>query len=177
MTHIIQRASRRVAEPWRNGMGVQYEIAADGPLPDGWTWRLSVAEISHDVSFSDFTGVCREFCVAIGNGVVLTIDGAPIRCDPGSITTFDGGATVAASPVDGPTSDVNLMVRHGSPPKHLSVHRSNERVNGVEALVAIVGSAGVRVDGEILELEVLDALLHLGRSEILITHGVVAVVR
>jgi len=76
---IVQRASERAAVPWRNGLGVQYEIACDGSLPDDWTWRLSTADITQDVPFSLFSGVTREFCVADGNGVVLNINGVDHR--------------------------------------------------------------------------------------------------
>jgi uncharacterized protein len=86
----IQRAVDRTPQPWKNGLGVQYEITCDGSLPDDWTWRLSTADITQDVPFSIFPGVNREFCVADGNGVVLTINGVEHRCEPGSITKFRG---------------------------------------------------------------------------------------
>lgn len=173
MTFIIQRAADRVAVPWRNGFGVQYEISADGPLPDGWSWRLSTADLQHNVPFSIFGGVNRQFCVATGEGVVLTIDGISYHCGPGSITPFDGGFPVHAAIINGPTCALNLMVKHGSPTKHLAVHVVGESIEGVEALVAIDDRASLKVDEIIVELDVLDALLNVGPGTICIQHGTV----
>lgn len=177
MTFIVQRAADRTAVPWRNGMGVQYEITADGPLPDGWSWRLSTADLSPDVPFSVFAGVDREFCVAYGGGVILTIDGVTHRCAPGSITCFDGGATVCAVVIDGPLKALNLMVKHASSAKHLSIHRAGEAVESVEALVAVGDRARLLIDDVSVELDVLDAVLNVRQSTIVIVQGTVVVVR
>lgn len=173
MAYIVQRATSRDAVPWRNGRGVQHEVTADGPLPDGWLWRLSTADLSVDVPFSDFSGVNREFCVAVGNGVDLTIDGMSTRCGPGSITRFDGGSTVHASIIDGPTKDINLMVRHGSPAKHLRSHVAGDRITGVVALLALAGGARLSIDNQIIELEPLDGVLNLSTEVIDLAHGIV----
>lgn len=176
MTVIIQRAASRVAVPWRNGMGVQYEITADGPLPDGWSWRLSTADLAHDVPFSVIAGVNREFCVAFGNGVMLTIDGVSHRCGPNSITSFDGGASVRATIIDGPISALSLMVKHGSPLKHLTIHLTGDGVGGAATLVAVGGGARLTVGDENVELGVLDAVLNLDQSAIAIVQGSVVAV-
>lgn len=177
MSVNIQRAASRIAVPWRNGMGVQYEVTADGPLPEGWSWRLSTADLAHDVPFSVVAGVNREFCIASGNGVILTIDGVPHRCGPGSITPFDGAATVQAAIINGPTTAVNLMVKAGPPPMHLTTHVAGEDVTGVVALVAFGGGARLLVNDESVELEVLDAVLDLGQCVIAITQGSVVAVQ
>ncbi len=177
MTHTVQRAASRIPQPWRNGMGVQYEVTADGPLPDGWSWRLSTADITHDAPFSVFEGVTREFCVAIGNGVILTIDGAAHECGPRSIVTFDGGSSVQAAIVDGPTKDVNLMRKTGSPTLHLSVHDAGGRLDGAQALVALGGGATVRVDTDIIQLGELDAVLDTAQSAVVVLEGSVVAVR
>lgn len=177
VTHIVQRATSRIPQPWRNGMGVQYEVTADGPLPDGWSWRLSTADISHDAPFSVFDGVTREFCVAIGNGVVLTIDGVAHECVAQSIVTFDGGSSVQAAIIDGPTKDINLMLKNGSPTLHLCIHNAGDRLKGAEALVALDGGAKVNVDADIIQLDELDAVLNTGRSAIAIVEGSVVAVR
>jgi environmental stress-induced protein Ves len=158
-------------------MGVQYEVTADGPLPDGWSWRLSTADLPHDAPFSVFAGVRREFCVAIGNGVILTIDGVPHRCGPQSITAFDGGSSVQASIIDGPTKDINLMVRNGSSPLHLSIHNPGDGFVGAKALVALGDGAMLTVNGQSVELSELDAVLNIGQSAIVITEGSVVSVR
>lgn len=155
MSVEIQRAVDRTPQPWKNGLGVQYEIMCDGSLPDDWTWRLSTADITQDVPFSIFPGVNREFCVADGNGVVLTINGVEHRCTPGSITRFRGDDEVYAKLIDGPMRALNLMVRDGAMPIHL--HRKNMEQS--LAIVAIGEMQVLEIDGQEYCLEVLDAVV------------------
>lgn len=155
MSVEIQRAVDRTPQPWKNGLGVQYEIMCDGSLPDDWTWRLSTADITQDVPFSIFPGVNREFCVADGNGVVLTINGVEHRCEPGSITKFRGDDGVYAKLIDGPTRALNLMVRDGAAPIHLC----RKEMEGSLAIVAIGKMQVIESDGKQFCLDVLDAVV------------------
>lgn len=155
MSVEIQRAVDRTPQPWKNGLGVQYEVVCDGSLPDDWTWRLSTADITQDVPFSIFPGVNREFCVADGNGVVLTINGVEHRCEPGSIMKFRGDDEVYATLIDGPMRALNLMVRDGAAPIHLC--RSDTA--GLLAIVAIGEMQAFELDGQQICLDVLDAVL------------------
>ena len=158
---IVQRAIERIGVPWRNGLGVQYEISCDGSLPDDWTWRLSTADITQDVPFSSFYGVTREFCVADGNGVVLNINGVDHRCEPGSITKFCGDDVVAAALTDGPMQALNLMLRDGSTARPLQIARVGQHVVRCQVIVAIMGSASVEVANQVVELGLLDAIIEL----------------
>ena len=134
---------------------MQYEILCDGSLPDDWTWRLSTADITQDVPFSIFPGVNREFCVADGNGVVLTINGVEHRCDPGSITKFRGDDDVYARLIDGPMRALNLMVRDEVAPIHLC----RKDMEGSLAIVAIGKMQVIESDGKQFYLDVLDAVV------------------
>ena len=149
--------------PWKNGLGVQYEITCDGSLPDDWTWRLSTADITQDVPFSVFPGVNREFCVADGNGVVLTINGVDHRCEPGSITKFRGDDEVFATLIEGPMRALNLMVRDGAAEKHLQLVSAGGSIDMsvAEAVIAITGSAKLQLNGGEVVLETLDSQLVL----------------
>lgn len=157
----INRAADRIPQPWKNGLGVQYEIACDGLLPDDWAWRLSTADITQDVPFSVFPGVHREFCVADGNGVVLNINGVNHRCEPGSITRFRGDDKVHATLIDGPVSALNLMLRDGTALKQLRIVNAGEDIgaNIVLAGVAILGSAQVVAGSQTFSMALLDAIL------------------
>jgi hypothetical protein len=170
---MVQRASERAAVPWRNGLGVQYEIICDGSLPDDWTWRLSTADITQDVPFSSFPGVTREFCVADGNGVVLNINGVDHRCGPGSVKTFRGDDVVFATLIDGPMRALNLMVRDGA--KHRSLQLNSADAVITDLLVAIaIGTSSILVfDGDETELQILDALLVNEQKTIRVLQGVV----
>ncbi len=168
---IVQRASQRSGVPWRNGLGVQYEIAAETG------WRLSTADLTTDVQFSVFAGVTREFCVAQGNGVILMIDGETHRCDPESITVFDGAANVYCSLLDGSAKALNLMVPHGEAPVHLRILRLGEVSEHDDAIVAIGGPALLlNKSGDGIELDVLDAVLNAG-DIFTVGQGAVAAIR
>ena len=171
---ILQRASERPAVPWRNGLGVQYEIACDGSLPDDWTWRLSTADITQDVPFSSFPGVTREFCVADGNGVVLNINGVDHRCEPGSVTTFRGDDVVFATLIDGPMRALNLMVRDGLTPRPLQIARVGQHIVQCQVILAVMGSASVEIANQVVELGLLDAIIDLEGMDAVVHIGEVA---
>jgi len=171
---IVQRASERAAVPWRNGLGVQYEIICNGSLPDDWTWRLSTADITQDVPFSVFPNVDREFCVADGNGVTLNINGVDHRCEPGSVTTFRGDDLVFATLIDGPVRALNLMVRDGSTARPLQIARVGQHAVQCQVIVAIMGSASVEVANQVVELGLLDAIIDLEEMNAVVHIGEVA---
>ncbi len=173
---ILQRASERSGVPWRNGLGVQYEIACDGSLPDDYTWRVSTADISRNVPFSLYPGVKREFCVADGNGVVLAVNSVDYRCEPCSITTFRGDDCVAATLIDGPIQALNVMLRFGSvsESRSLRIERSGQHAIRAQVIVAILGSASVEIGNQIVELRLLDAIINLSGMDAIIRTGTIA---
>ena len=171
---MVQRASERAAVPWRNGLGVQYEIACDGSLPDDWTWRLSTADLTQDVPFSSFPGVTREFCVADGNGVVLNINGVDHRCEPGSVTTFRGDDVVFATLIDGPMRALNLMVRDGAKHRSLQLNPADAVVTDVSVAIAIGSTSIVVSDGDETEMQMLDALFTNLQNTLRVLKGIVA---
>ena len=99
------------ARPWKNGGGVTRELLAR-PAGGEWRVRVSVADVDADGPFSSFDGVERWFAVVAGNGVVLTVDGSEQRCTAdGDALAFDGAARTMCRLIDGPTRDLNLMLR------------------------------------------------------------------
>ncbi len=171
---IVQKASARSAQPWLNGRGVQYEIAADGPLPDGWTWRVSTADIGQDVPFSVYPGVDRDFCVADGDGVIVTIDGEEHRCVLHSVTSFRGDAEVSAALIDGPVRALNLMRVDGGPGGTWRVLQVGDSVRVMHVAVALADGAVVDVAGTAHELQTLDALVSCDSALITVLSGHVA---
>lgn len=171
---IVQRAIERIGVPWRNGLGVQYEISCDGTLPDDWTWRLSTADITQDVPFSVFPHVDREFCAADGNGVTLNINGVDHRCEPGSITKFRGDDVVAAALADGPMQALNLMRRDDSTARPLQIARVGQHIVQCQMIVAIMGSASVEVANQVVELGLLDAIIDREGMDAVVRIGEVA---
>ena len=171
---IVQRAIDRIGVPWRNGLGVQYEITCDGLLPDDWTWRLSTADITQDVPFSVFPNVDREFCVSDGNGVTLNINGVNHQCEPGSITKFRGDDVVAAALTDGPMQALNLMLRDRSTARPLQIAHVGQHIVRCQVVVAIMGSASVVVANQVVELGLLDAIIDLEGMDAVVRIGEVA---
>ncbi len=98
-------------QPWRNGGGVTRELLT-WPGPDDWLLRLSVADIEQDGPFSMFTGIDRWFAVLTGNGVRLGTPGRTVVTGEAPLL-FDGATAPACELINGPTRDLNLMVRRG----------------------------------------------------------------
>ena len=103
-----------VAQPWRNGGGVTRELLAwsAGAAATQWQLRISVARIDRDGPFSAYPGVERWFAVLHGNGVVLRLANRRLMLGAGSEPVrFAGAAAPDCGLLDGPTQDLNLMVR------------------------------------------------------------------
>jgi environmental stress-induced protein Ves len=109
---------------WKNGGGLTREllrVPLVGGTRDDWLLRISLAEIAADGPFSSFEGVERWFAVIEGAGVRLdwpaagdrearTLDmraGAAPLC-------FDGAEAPGCALLDGPTRDLNVMVRRAA---------------------------------------------------------------
>ena len=96
---------------WRNAGGLTRELLA-WPAGAAWRYRISVADIDSDAAFSTYPGVTRWFAVIEGSGVELDIDGARQRVSPDCPPLrFAGDAPVSCRLLDGPTRDLNLMLR------------------------------------------------------------------
>jgi hypothetical protein len=100
--------------PWRNGGGRTRELLA-WPSAQEWQVRVSVAEIEADGPFSAFPGIDRWFAVLDGAGVILTLPSGERIVRPGDrALAFSGAAAPGCRLIDGPTRDLNLMLRRGA---------------------------------------------------------------
>ena len=109
--------------PWKNGAGLTREIAFGGTNPVDFDWRISVAEVERSAPFSAFSGVDRCILLLRGAGMRLRSAGdAEPATRPAidhALTTplapfrFAGEVPLAATLVDGPSSDFNVMTRRG----------------------------------------------------------------
>lgn len=98
-------------QPWRNGGGSTQELLA-WPTAADWQCRISVAQIDSNGPFSAFPGVERWFTVLSGEGVVLRFANRRNLLTTGSEPLrFEGAAAPACTLLDGPTQDLNLMLR------------------------------------------------------------------
>lgn len=115
-TRLIPYANLE-ASPWKNGGGSTTEIAVapHGSGFDTFDWRLSLARIVQDGPFSAFPGIDRTLALVEGEGVLMDFDGErQVTLSPEDpVITFDGGHSINATLVGGPTTDFNVMTRQG----------------------------------------------------------------
>jgi environmental stress-induced protein Ves len=115
---VVIQADTQPPQAWRNGGGQTRELLA-WPSAADWRLRISRADITANGPFSAFPGVARWFQVLSGNGAVLHLgDREGAAQDrlllPGHLPAqFDGALAPGCTLVDGPTQDLNLMVRGG----------------------------------------------------------------
>lgn len=113
----IVRHDNLVATPWKNGGGVTRQIACcpEGSQLIDFDWRISTAEISQDGPFSIFEGIDRHLFVLGGNGLSLEIGSSGNRqLYNGQKIEFRGDEQVFARLIDGPVTDLNIMIRRGT---------------------------------------------------------------
>ncbi|ODU09842.1 MAG: hypothetical protein ABS84_07075 [Rubrivivax sp. SCN 71-131] len=120
-------------QPWRNGGGRTRELLAWPREPDAADWRLrvSVARIEHGGPFSAFAGIWRGFAVLQGQGVTLDLPGGARTLTPADdAIAFDGEAAPMCHLLDGPTEDLNLMVRRDAGHAALRRARVGDVIDG-----------------------------------------------
>ncbi len=97
-----------VPTPWKNGGGVTREVAraeADG----GWLWRLSVADVTADGSFSQFPGLERILTVIEGEGIDLVAPEHVIEARLAQPVRFSGETPIEGRLRAGPIRDLNVI--------------------------------------------------------------------
>jgi environmental stress-induced protein Ves len=124
---ILRKASFK-AIPWKNGGGITHEVIRVPADSAAFRWRVSVAQIDVSGPFSDFAGYRRSMVLLRGGGVRLTFDGAPPTSltAVGDLAEFDGALKTDCRLVDGPCTDLNLMVAKSVAAVVASVERLRE---------------------------------------------------
>jgi len=124
----ILRESGYTAVPWKNGGGVTREILRAPVEPAAFDWRLSLATIASPGPFSSFTGYHRTLVLVAGAGVELNFaqHGTSRLSEPGQAVSFDGGWQTSCTLLDGPSTDLNLIV-------------SEERAHSTSRAMALTG--------------------------------------
>ena len=109
---IILRAASYRAVPWKNGGGVTREILRVPPEPTAFDWRLSLATIASPGPFSSFDGYQRTLVLVSGPGVELDFGqhGRTKLTTVGQMVSFDGTWETSCTLLDGPSTDLNLIV-------------------------------------------------------------------
>jgi len=100
--------------PWKNGKGETTELAiSEGGTLENFDWRISMAKVVEDGTFSYFIGYLRNLILIDGKGMDLQHDQS--RVDRLgrvlSFATFDGGCDTVARLTSGPIIDINVITR------------------------------------------------------------------
>lgn len=136
-------------QSWRNGGGVTHELLV-WPAGQAWQVRISVARIASNGPFSAYPGVERWFTVLHGEGVVLRFANRRAMLTSGSEPIrFEGAAAPACELLDGPTEDLNLMLRRSAGRGGMAVARAHDPWQTGAALRAVFTqhAATLQVDG------------------------------
>jgi environmental stress-induced protein Ves len=109
---IVLREADFTCVPWKNGGGLTREILKEPADAAAFDWRLSLATIEQPGPFSSFEGYDRTLVLVRGAGVELDFGphGRAVLRVPGQLTAFDGGWATSCTLIDGPSSDLNLIV-------------------------------------------------------------------
>jgi environmental stress-induced protein Ves len=109
---IILRETNYITVPWKNGGGITREILREPLQSDTFAWRLSLATIDSPGPFSLFEGYHRTLILVRGAGVELnfTQHGRSKLTTPGQTVSFDGAWQTSCTLLDGPSTDLNLIV-------------------------------------------------------------------
>lgn len=154
----LLRAADRRASPWKNGGGETWEVASFPP-DAGWAdfdWRISIARVEGSGPFSLFPGIDRTLAVLDGT-LQLTVRGQvrPPQTSASPPARFDGDAQTFGRVIEGPVTDLNLMLRRGICQGSLAPLR--DRPTTVEDMrVVIITEA---FEAESIVLNTLDALM------------------
>lgn len=109
---IIVRKSSFKATPWKNGGGTTHEALRVPAQGDAFRWRISVADVEASGPFSDFSGYRRSMTLLRGAGFRLQFaDGTQtVLNEVGALAQFDGALATHCELLEGPCTDLNLIV-------------------------------------------------------------------
>ena len=172
----VQRFGEHREMPWANGKGTSYEVASDRDASDHWSWRIAIAPVVQDGTFSSLPGVDRQLVVVDGKGMVLDVDGQSMKCLPDQFVQFSGDATTFARLVDGPVVDLGLMTVRGSVSGTMNVAHPGDVVQ-CDVLVSNGQSVFEDAIGHRYMLEANDALLDVRGHHLVLKSGTAISIR
>jgi environmental stress-induced protein Ves len=150
-THLKPSEGRLM--PWKNGGGTTLELAADPPgatLETGFRWRLSSAVVAASGPFSAFPGLERWLLLLEGAGMDLDFGhrGRMALPEPLRPLRFSGDWPAVATLLDGPCTDLNLMVdprtcRSGMEVVHLGASQTIRLSEATTLLFVAQGAVAV----------------------------------
>jgi environmental stress-induced protein Ves len=163
----VVRFAQLTASAWLNGGGVTREVVSARSGPQGFDWRISIADVSEPGPFSTFPGVDRIITVVEGEGMDLVVDGVEHVLGLHEPFHFDGASRTSCSRLAGPVRDLNVMTRSDRLSATVAIRNLSQTrpiaVEGRQVLVLLTGSAVVvGADGSRADLHLLDAVCPMG---------------
>jgi len=157
-TATIHAPDTFLTMPWRNGLGTTIELLKqDLPQGEGFAWRLSMADVTTDGEFSNFSGYDRTLLLLDGNGQGnrLTLDCAGVRQrldKPLQAARFRGEDSTFATLPDGPVKDFNIMTlrQHCAARVGSALHPAESTIDvaaDILMVYAVDGELGINGDG------------------------------
>jgi uncharacterized protein len=133
---IVLRETEYVSVPWKNGGGLTREILKVPADRAAFDWRLSLATIESAGPFSPFDGYERKLVLVRGAGVELDFGshGQATLRSPGEVVAFDGTWATRCTLIQGPSTDLNLIV-------------ARERVQAQTRLARVTTAELIRTSG------------------------------
>lgn len=112
--HVL-RQSDYTPMRWKNSAGTTLEIALHGRDGEAFDWRLSMALVDADCTFSSFEGYQRQTTLVDGPGFDLFGPGGRSFAFTrvGDVHAYDGAVAWACRLRGGACRDLNLIVRIG----------------------------------------------------------------
>lgn len=102
--------------PWKNGKGITKELFVRYEKDRSeYIFRLSIAGVTEDGPFSDFSGYDRVLMMLEGNGITLDHSDGSVNDikNYADIAMFSGDLKTKARLKDGPIKDFNVMTLRG----------------------------------------------------------------
>ncbi|TKB43808.1 HutD/Ves family protein [Thalassotalea mangrovi] len=160
MPYTIISPSMFKTVPWKNGKGSTVEIAInDGATLDKFDWRLSMADVTENGQFSDFSGYQRNLILIKGNGLTLThneqrVDNLDQHL---AFATFDGASKTVSTLLDGPITDFNLITASGAYSADVATYAEQssieKNVSDIHFIYGLSDSLKVSIGSESEQLE------------------------
>ena len=108
----VLRAADYPTQPWKNGGGLTREILKVPAEGTDFDWRLSLATVAAAGPFSSFAAYQRTLVLVDGAGVALDFGahGRAVLRTRGESAAFDGAWPTSCTLIDGPSTDLNLII-------------------------------------------------------------------
>lgn len=118
--YIVLRSTQFKARPWKNGLGITYEIARD--LSEPYLWRMSSAELKDSGSFSIFSGYQRHLILFPEASITLQFGDREKSLKVGEHFEFSGDQPVHCQ-VHIPGMDLNIFALRDLTKTSISTYR------------------------------------------------------